>query len=109
MLTAGWLSEAVENTSDFLVGIVVFASINFVNTEPIVSIPKESGVTSSNNTSFTSPVNTPPRIAAPIATTSSGFYSFRWFLPKNFSTSSRMIGILVEPPTGDHFVDIRSG
>jgi hypothetical protein len=46
MLTAGWLSEAVENTSDFLVGIVVFASINLVKTEPIVSIPKESGVTS---------------------------------------------------------------
>src|SRR5437899_6200369 len=35
-------------------------------------MPNESGVTSNNNTSFTSPVNTPPWIAAPMATTSSG-------------------------------------
>ena len=88
MLTAGWLSEAVENTSDFLVGIVVFASINLVKTEPIVSIPNESGVTSNKRTSFTSPVKTPPWIAAPIATTSSGFTPLDGFLPKNFSTSS---------------------
>jgi hypothetical protein len=46
---------AVENFSDFFVGMVVFASINFVKTPPIVSIPKESGVTSNNNTSVTSP------------------------------------------------------
>ena len=38
------------------VGIVVFRSINFVNTPPIVSIPRESGVTSRRTTSFTSPV-----------------------------------------------------
>ena len=47
-------------SSDFFVGIVVLASINLVITPPIVSIPKESGVTSNNNTSFTSPVKTPP-------------------------------------------------
>ena len=58
--TLGWLSAAVEKTCDFFVGIVVFASINFVITFPIVSIPKERGVTSNNKTSFTSPVNTPP-------------------------------------------------
>ncbi len=65
----------------------------------MVSIPKERGVTSSNNTSLTSPVNTPPWIAAPTATTSSGFTPFDGFLPKNFSTSSTTLGILVEPPT----------
>ena len=30
MVTAVWLSSAVENTSDFFVGIVVFRSINTV-------------------------------------------------------------------------------
>ena len=59
-VTAGWLSTAVEKVSDFLVGIVVFASINLVNTPPKVSIPKDNGVTSNNKTSLTSPVNTPP-------------------------------------------------
>ncbi len=97
--TDGWLSDAVENTSDFLVGIVVLASISLVITPPIVSIPNESGVTSSSNTSLTSPVNTPPCIAAPMATTSSGFTPFDGAFPKNFSTASCMAGIRVEPPT----------
>ena len=46
METAGWLSSAVENTWLFLVGIVVFFSINFVDTPPSVSIPSDRGVTS---------------------------------------------------------------
>ena len=58
--TEGWLSAAVEKTSDFLVGIVVLDSISLVMTPPKVSIPRDSGVTSSNSTSFTSPVKTPP-------------------------------------------------
>ncbi|MNM99513.1 hypothetical protein D3C81_1120750 [compost metagenome] len=93
------MSEAVENVSDFLVGIVVFASINLVITPPIVSIPNESGVTSNNNTSFTSPVNTPPWIAAPKATTSSGFTPLEGSFPKNAFTASTIAGIRVEPPT----------
>ena len=59
MVTALWLSSAVENTCDFLVGIVVFFSIKVVITPPMVSIPKDNGVTSNNNTSVTSPANTP--------------------------------------------------
>ena len=97
--TDGWLSTAVENTCDFFVGIVVLASINFVNTPPIVSIPSDSGVTSNNNTSLTSPANTPPWIAAPRATTSSGLTPFDGSLPKNFLTASWIAGIRVEPPT----------
>ena len=97
--TAGWLSAAVEKTSDFFVGIVVFDSINLVKTPFKVSIPNDRGVTSSNNTSLTSPVNTPPWIAAPTATTSSGFTPFDGFFLKNFSTSSWIFGILVDPPT----------
>ena len=77
----------------------MLASIKVVITPPIVSIPKDKGVTSSNNTSFTSPDNTPPWIAAPIATTSSGLTPLDAFLPKNFSTSSTILGIRVEPPT----------
>ena len=97
--TEGWLSTAVVNVSDFLVGMVVLDSINLVITPPIVSIPKDSGVTSNNNTSLTSPVNTPPWIAAPTATTSSGLTPLDGALPKNFSTTACTAGIRVEPPT----------
>ena len=44
-----------------------------VMTPPSVSIPSESGVTSSSSRSLTSPASTPAWIAAPTATTSSGF------------------------------------
>ena len=48
------------NICDFFVGIVVFLSISLVVTPPSVSRPSDSGVTSSNKKSLTSPVNTPP-------------------------------------------------
>ena len=51
--TVGWLSLYVENTCDFLVGIVVFLFIIGVATPPAVSIESVSGVTSNNNTSST--------------------------------------------------------
>ena len=54
------MSAAVEKTWDFFVGIVVFDSINFVITLPIVSIPSDNGVTSRSKTSSTSPERTPP-------------------------------------------------
>ena len=97
--TEGWLSAAVEKTWDFFVGIVVLDSINFVITLPIVSIPSDKGVTSRSNTSSTSPERTPPWIAAPTATTSSGFTPLDGFFPNKASTSFWIIGILVEPPT----------
>ena len=97
--TLGWLSAAVEKVSDFFEGIVVLASIILVNTPPRVSIPNDNGITSNNRISFTSPVKTPPWIAAPNATASSGFTPFEGFLPKNFSTSSCTFGIRVDPPT----------
>ncbi len=43
-----------------------------VNTPPSVSIPSESGVTSSSKTSLHVARSTPPWMAAPMATTSSG-------------------------------------
>ena len=72
--------------------------INTVITPPIVSIPNDNGVTSSNNTSFTSPEITPPWIAAPIATASSGLIPVIIFPLNFFSTSSFTAGILLEPP-----------
>ena len=42
------------------VGMVVLRSIRRVKTPPMVSIPRDRGVTSSRTTSFTSPVSTPP-------------------------------------------------
>jgi len=51
---------------------VVFLGIILVITPPKVSIPKDKGVTSNKIMSLTSPFNTPPWIAAPTATASSG-------------------------------------
>jgi len=100
MSTAVWLSSAVENTSVFFTGMVVLRSINLVITPPRVSTPNESGVTSSNNTSLTSPAKTPPWIAAPTETTSSGLTPLFGSLPPvTFRTNSCTIGMRVAPPT----------
>ncbi len=66
---------------------------------PSVSIPRESGVTSSNKTSFTSPASIPACIAAPIATHSIGSMPRSTFLPATSSTNFWTAGILVGPPT----------
>ena len=99
IVTALWLSSAVEKIWLFFVGIVVFLSIKRVKTPPNVSIPKERGVTSRSKTSFTSPWRTPPCIAAPVATTSSGLTLLLGSLPKKFLTTSMTFGIRVIPPT----------
>jgi hypothetical protein len=52
--------------------MVVLRGIMRVNTPPSVSIPNDNGVTSSNSKSLTSPRSTPPYIAAPTDTASSG-------------------------------------
>ena len=99
MVTASWLSSAVEKIWLFFVGIVVLRSIKRVKRPPLVSIPRDSGVTSRRRTSFTSPCRTPPWIAAPIATTSSGFTPLLGSLPKKDFTVSVIFGIRVIPPT----------
>ena len=99
MVTAVWLSSAVENTWLFLVGIVVLRSMSRVNTPPSVSMPSESGVTSRSSTSFTSPWSTPACTAAPMATTSSGLTPLWGSLPKNCFTTSWTFGMRVMPPT----------
>ena len=95
-----WLSDAVEKTCDFDVGIVVFRSISFVITPPSVSMPSDSGVTSRSRTSLTSPARTPAWIAAPMPTTSSGLTPLWGSLPLNIAlTASTTAGIRVMPPT----------
>ena len=54
MSTPGWLSLYVVNVWVCLVGIVVLRLINAVMTPPAVSIPRDSGVTSSSSRSCTS-------------------------------------------------------
>mmetsp|Transcript_151554 Transcript_151554/g.368053 ORF Transcript_151554/g.368053 Transcript_151554/m.368053 type:complete len:212 (-) Transcript_151554:912-1547(-) len=97
--TCDWLSAAVENTCDFLVGIVVLRAMRRVKIPPRVSMPSDSGVTSSNRMSFTSPFSTPPCSPAPMATTSSGLTPFEGALPKKSSTTSCTLGMRVMPPT----------
>ncbi len=97
--TLGWLSLAVEKIWLFDVGMVVLRSISLVQMPPKVSMPKDSGVTSSSSTSLTSPPRTPAWMAAPIATTSSGLTPLCGSLPKSFLTSSWMAGMRVWPPT----------
>ncbi len=99
MVTAVWLSSAVENTCCALVGMVVFFWMSLVITPPSVSMPSDSGVTSSSSTSLTSPFSTPAWIAAPTATASSGLTSLRGSLPKNSRTLSTTFGMRVMPPT----------
>jgi len=67
--------------------MVVFLGIILVKAPPKVSIPKDKGVTSNNTTSLTLPLKTPPWIAAPIATASSGLTDLFGNFPKNFSTN----------------------
>ncbi len=97
--TDGWLSSAVVNTSERLVGMVVLRSMSRCMTPPLVSMPSDSGVTSSNRTSFTSPLSTPAWTAAPMATTSSGLTPLWGSLPVRLCTRSWMAGMRVEPPT----------
>ena len=75
------MSSAVVNTSVRRVGIVVLRSMSLVITPPLVSMPSDSGVTSSSRTSLTSPLSTPAWMAAPTATTSSGLTDLFGSLP----------------------------
>ena len=97
--TLVWLSSAVLKISLFLVGMVVLRSMSLVNTPPLVSMPRHSGVTSRSSTSLTSPASTPPWMAAPTATTSSGLTPLCGSLPMSCLTFSCTAGTRVMPPT----------
>ncbi len=97
--TLGWLSAAVENVSLLRVGIVVLRGMSVVITPPSVSMPSESGVTSSSSRSLTSPASTPACTAAPTATTSSGLTPLCGSLPNRSRTICCTRGMRVDPPT----------
>jgi hypothetical protein len=97
--TEVWLSAAVVKIFDSSVGIVVFLSISRSNRPPFTSMPRLSGVTSNNTMSSTSPPRTPPWIAAPSATASSGLTFFFGSVPRISSTFACTCGIRVDPPT----------
>ena len=79
--------------------MVVFFSMIFVKMPPRVSMPSERGVTSRRSTSLTSPWSTAACMAAPTATTSSGFTDLLGSLPKNPLTVCWTLGVRVWPPT----------
>ena len=80
--------------------MVVLRGMRTVIRPPSVSTPSESGVTSSRRMSLTSPARTPPWMAAPTATTSSGLTPLCGSLPPVSSrTNCWIIGIRVAPPT----------
>ena len=97
--TDGWLSSAVVKVSLRLVGMAVLRSMSLVMMPPLVSMPRERGVTSMSRTSLRSPFSTPACSAAPTATTSSGLTPLFGSLPVSCFTSSETAGMRVEPPT----------
>ena len=108
-MTIGWLSTAVENTCDLRAGMVVFLSMILVKTPPAVSTPRDSGVTSSSRTSFTSPLSTPPWMAAPMATTSSGLTPLCGSLAKKRLHHLLHLGHPGHAADQDHPVDVLGG
>ena len=65
----------------------------------MVSMPSESGVTSSSSLLSTAPDRIAACTAAPSATTSSGLSSVWGFERNSFSTAERTSGMRVDPPT----------
>ena len=100
MRTDGWLSSAVVKISQRLVGMAVLRSMSLVNRPCLVSMPRQSGVTSMSRTSLRSPLRTPDCRLAPTATTSSGLTPLLGSLPPVISLTTLVTaGMRVEPPT----------
>ena len=81
-------------------------SISLVITPPSVSMPSDSGVTSSSSTSLTSPCNTPAWIAAPTATTSSGLTPLCGSRPKKLLHGVDDFGHAGHAADQDHLGDV---
>ena len=87
------------NISLPVAGIVELRRMIFDITPPIVSMPSESGVTSSSSISRLPVIRMSACTAAPSATTSSGLSSLCGVRPNSSPTSRRTSGMRVEPPT----------
>ena len=64
MRTPGWLSLYVVKVCVCLVGMVVLRLMRLVITPPAVSMPRDSGLTSSSSRSCTASLWSPLRMAA---------------------------------------------
>jgi len=84
----------------FLVGIVVLRSISRVNTPPSVSMPSDSGVTSSKEDVLDPRASTPPWIAAPRPRPHPGWTAAIRLLAKICFTVSMTLGMRVMPRPG---------
>ena len=87
------------NISLPLAGIVELRMMIFDVTPPSVSMPSDSGVTSSSSMSRLPVTRMSAWTAAPRATTSSGLSSVCGVRPNSSPTRRRTSGIRVEPPT----------
>ncbi len=98
---AVWPSLKVVKSCALAVGIVELRSMTRSTSPPIVSRPSDSGVTSSSSRSplVALPASALAWIAAPSATTSSGFRLVSGGLPNSAPMASRTPGMRVEPPT----------
>ncbi len=99
MSTTCWPSTEVVNISRAFVGIVVLRGMSTLTIPPSVSIPRDSGVTSSSSMLVMPPARICACTAAPRATTSSGFSWLCGVLPNSSCTRRRTSGTRVEPPT----------
>mmetsp|Transcript_34540 Transcript_34540/g.88474 ORF Transcript_34540/g.88474 Transcript_34540/m.88474 type:complete len:222 (-) Transcript_34540:100-765(-) len=79
--------------------MVVLRGMRRVKIPPSVSMPRERGVTSRRRMSLTLPLRTPPWMAAPMATTSSGLTPLEGSRLKSSLTTSTTRGMRVMPPT----------
>ena len=98
---AVWPSLKVVNSCARATGMVVLRGITFSTRPPMVSKPRDSGMTSSSSISLSGllPTRISAWIAAPTATTLSGSMEVSGVRPKNSPTRSRTSGTRVEPPT----------
>ena len=97
--TDDWKLEAVVKIWLLRMGSVVLRSMMRVHTPPSVSMPSDSGVTSSSRRPFTLPDRTPACKHAPMATHSSGLMPLNGREPVIDCTRSCTAGMRLEPPT----------
>ena len=97
--TDDWKLEAVVKIWLLRMGSVVLRSMMRVQTPPSVSMPSDSGVTSSSSSPFTLPQSTPACKHAPMATHSSGLMPLNGSEPVIDWTRSCTAGMRLEPPT----------
>jgi hypothetical protein len=99
MVTAGWLSSAVEKTCAALVGIVVFFDQLGHHAAQGLDAQRQRGHVEQQHVLDVALQHAWPWMAAPTATASSGLTSLRGSLPKNSLTFSCTLGMRVMPPT----------